>query len=402
MKTKYFVITGVSLIILALAACSGGVEPGHVQPERQTLRDVPVMDVMAGEEPVQYVTTGTVTAHSTAAVSSKIMGAVRRILVEEGDTVRTGQLLMIIDDRDIVARVQQAESMQAEAESALEEVAQAIDVAEEGLTAATAQKELMDATYRRFENLRQKESVSQQEFDEVQARWEAANAAEAQARAMVESVRARKQQVSSRIQQAKAGVEEARSYLSYVRIVSPFAGRVVKKLTDVGSMAAPGLPLLMVEKEGQFQLEVGVDESMMRFISLDMNVTVEIPTAGFRSTACPLAEIVRAVDPMSRTVKVKVGLPAEEAIQSGQFGRLIFPAGRQEVIRIPATALLRKGALDGVYVVNDDNVLRWRIIRTGKTVQNQVQILSGLSAGERIVARNPELMMDGAKVEVNS
>jgi len=402
MKTNYFVITGVSLILLTLAACSGGVQPGQVQPERQTLRDVPVMDVMAGEEAVPYVTTGTVTARTTAAVSSKIMGAVRQILVDEGAMVRAGQLLMVIDDRDIVARVQQAESMQAEAQSVRAEVEQAINAADEGLAAATAQKELMDATYQRFQDLRRKESVSQQEFDEVKARWEAAQAAQAQAQAMVESARAKKEQVNSRIRQAQAGIDEAKSYLSYVRITAPFAGRVVQKLTDVGSMAAPGMPLLMVEREGQFRLEAGVDESMMGFISTGMNVTVEIPGAGFRSTSCPVEEIVRAVDPMSRTVKVKVGLPAEDAIHSGQFGRLIFPADRHEVLRIPVTALLRKGALDGVYVVNDDNVVRWRIVRTGKTEQNQVQILSGLSAGERIVARNPELMMDGARVEVNS
>jgi RND family efflux transporter MFP subunit len=133
-----------------------------------------------------------------------------------------------------------------------------------------------------------------------------------------------------------------------------------------------------------------------------MEVTVELPAAKFRSVTCPVEEIVEAVDPMSRSIRVKVGLPADPAIRSGQFGRLIIPAGRQEVIRVPVTAVLRKGALEGVYVVNDDNVVHWRVVKTGNEQQNRVQILSGLNAGERVVARNPELMIDGARVEVNS
>jgi len=397
------IITLSAIILLAsLTACSSGIKPGLISPERQTIQNVQVQDVVETTKPVTYETTGTVTAETTSTVSSKLMGTVLKILVKEGDLVRKDQLLITIDDRDIQAKIRQARSSLDEARNAGQEVEKAIVAAEKGVDAARAQKQLMDATYARFQNLKEKDSVSRQEFDEVKAKWEGAKATQAQAIAMVESLAAKRKQVKNKMDQARAAVDEASSYLSYSRIHAPFAGRLVRELIDVGSMAAPGMPLLSLEKTGHFQLVAGIDESKLEFIHKDRKVKVIIPSIKFRSEDCVIEEIISAVDPMSRTIQVKIKLPQNPLVHSGLFGKAIFFTGRHQSIQVPQSAVFYKGALEGVFVIDSDSILHWRVVKTGKTEADAVEILSGLEPGEKIVTENVDLMIDGARAEVRS
>lgn len=402
MKRQLLAIITGAIAIIALSACSGGVAPGTVAPERQTINDVDTVRVVASSQPVGYTTSGSVKAATTATLSGKAMGSVKNILVAEGDMVKAGQLLIVIDDRDIMARIKQAEAVLIEAQNAQTEVEAATVAAEKGLLAASAQRKLLDATYERFQNLYQKQSVSAQEFDEIKAKWEAAQAQEAQARAMMDSVAAKKGQVRGKISQAKAAVSEANSYLSYTRIRAPFAGRMVKKMTEIGSVVAPGMPLLVVERDQRYQLIAGVDESKLGQLRLNQPVTVTIPAVNFQSDQCLIEEITGTVDPMSRTVAIKISLPDWDRMQSGLYGQAEITIGQSTSLLVPDSSILRRGALEGVFVLNEDRVLQWRLVKTGKSSGNRTEIISGIEPGEEIVARDVQRMVDGARAEVRS
>ncbi len=400
MKVEVITTMAALLLTAVLASCSSGVEPGTIQPERQTLSNVTYEVVKTQNVPQVYETSGTVVARTSAMVASKIMGTIKQVLVTEGEPVRKGQLLLTIDDRDIQAKIQQAKAGADEARNALQEVSDGIRAAGKALEAAKAQRNLMDATYKRYQNLKAKDSVSQQEFDEIQAKWQAATAQYDQAQAMLDSLKAKKGQVNNKIQQAQAAVNEASSYLAYTNVTAPFDGRVLQKFVDSGSLAAPGMPLVSVEKRGGYQLLTSVDESLTSWLKIGAPVAVSIPAIGLTKIECPIQEIVPAVDPGSRSMQVKLGLPDNTMMHSGLFGKVYFTHGEAQAILIPEAAVFSRGALDGVFVIGSDNILHWRIVKTGKTDQGQVEITAGLEPGEKVVTANVDRMIDGAKVEV--
>jgi multidrug efflux pump subunit AcrA (membrane-fusion protein) len=114
-----------------------------------------------------------------------------------------------------------------------------------------------------------------------------------------------------------------------------------------------------------------------------------------------VVEIVPAADPQSRTFMVKVQLPADPALRSGLYGKARFPSGRREVIALPTHAILARGELQGVFVVGNDDVVRFRLVKTGKTYGDRFEILSGINPGERVATRGAERLNEGEKVQIS-
>jgi hypothetical protein len=104
------------------------------------------------------------------------------------------------------------------------------------------------------------------------------------------------------------------------------------------------------------------------------------------------------VDPVSRTFTVKLGISAK-GLHSGQFGRALLPVGEKQGLLVPKTAVLERGQLTFVWVVDDGNISRMRLVKPGNVLADQIEILAGLSAGERIVVGGTEKVTDGARVE---
>ena len=111
-----------------------------------------------------------------------------------------------------------------------------------------------------------------------------------------------------------------------------------------------------------------------------------IDSLGGQAISGKVVQIVPAADPASRSFTVKIELPANPQIRSGLFGRAQFPRGERESILVPQTALLHRGQLDAVYVVDKDEIASLRYITLGKPTGNDVEVLSGLDSGERVVA----------------
>ena len=372
----------VTLLSVFLVACQS--DSSHDRKEAVAAAKIAVgaAAVTAASWPDTYEATGAVRARSTAALSSKLVAHVQQVTVNVGDRVREGQTLVILDARDLDAGVRRAEAARAEAQSAIPE-------AEHGIADARANLELAQSTFRRIDELAAKKSVSAQELDEASARLKAAQATH-------ESVRAKRAQLDSRLAQIDQEIRSASISRDYSRIAAPFDGVVTAKSVDPGVLAAPGVPLLTIERESGYRLEVAVEES--RLASIRPGQTVSVAVLDCTEDA-RVSEIVPAVDTASRTYIVKIDLPTIPNLRAGVFGRAVFPLAARQVASIPSEALSARGQLQQVFVIEDAQA-RLRMITAGRRAGSRVEVLSGLTTGEKVVAPVPAELADGARVEV--
>ena len=164
-------------------------------------------------------------------------------------------------------------------------------------------------------------------------------------------------------------------------------------------MAAPGAPLLTVEDDASYRLEASVDESQLGKIRLRDKVGVQIDALGEAFFEGTVSDIIPTTDAATRSYTVKITLPANPALRSGLYGRARFTLGQQPVLTVSEKSLVRQGQLTAVYVVDDHNIARFRLITTGKILCEQVEVLSGLTEGERLVVDNVAGVSDGARVQ---
>jgi RND family efflux transporter MFP subunit len=367
-----------------LAACGGGEHQAH---EGEALPTVSVSAVTADEAawPASYEAVGTVRARVAATVSAKVMGYVREVQVDAGDRVHAGQSLITIDSRDLDAGLRRSQAGLNEAKSAMSEVDSAI-------SAAGAQLELAQATFRRMTDLHDKNSITEQEFDEASARLRMAEA-------NVEMAQSKKSQLTEKIQQAQEAVASAEIMKSYAEITAPFEGTVTNKMVEPGNLTAPGAPLLTIEQAGSYRLEARVEESRLPSIRTGDEVEVELDALSETLTA-RVSEIVPAVDASSRAFLVRINLPNRPNLRSGLFGRARFATGEQSAVVVPEDAVVSRGQVRLVYAIEGGHA-RGRLVTLGQTRDGMVEVLSGLAGGERIVSPASLAMTDGSPVEVH-
>jgi RND family efflux transporter MFP subunit len=239
------------------------------------------------------------------------------------------------------------------------------------------------------------ESVSRQEFDEVDARRRQARAALAQAEDLQKAA-------GQRVRQAEASLAAARVSAGDALVTAAFDGIVTAKMVDPGDLAAPGRPLLSLEKTGGHRANIQVPEVYVRSVRADQAVSVCIEGSAPFSIEGVVDVIAPAADPSSRSFLVKVRLPAGADVRSGMFARVALPIGQDRLTAIPVSALVQEGQLTGVFAVTSENIARFRLIRTGRRLGDRVEVLSGLAEGSRFVISPPPGLVDGAVVEASS
>jgi RND family efflux transporter MFP subunit len=298
--------------------------------------------------------------------------------------VRPGQTLIVLDRRDLEANLRRSEAARAEAEAAIDET-------ESAITAARANFDLAQVTHKRFQDLLANASVSQQEVDESEARLRSADAA-------LEMAASKRRQIDARRSQAEADIAAARVALDYATLTAPFAALVTERKADPGSMATPGAPLLTLEREGNPRLEASIDESRLGLVRVGEDVEVEIDGLS-RTVSGHVAEVVPSVDAATRSFTVKIDLPALPGLRSGMFGRAGFAPGKRRALLVPQSAVLERGQIRSVYVV-EGATARLRFVTLGDGRNDQREVLSGLTAGERIIVRPAQLLADGSRVAI--
>jgi multidrug efflux pump subunit AcrA (membrane-fusion protein) len=155
---------------------------------------------------------------------------------------------------------------------------------------------------------------------------------------------------------------------------------------------------LTLERGGAYRLEASVEESRLLQIRVGQRVWVVLEALN-QTLEARVSELVPAVDPASRTYTVKINLPSLPQVRSGMFGRAAFDLGTRSVLAVPAGAVIERGQIQSVLVA-EEGVAKTRLVTLGQTFQDQREVLSGLSPGERLIFPIPAGLSDGATVEV--
>jgi RND family efflux transporter MFP subunit len=378
-----------TLVGVGLAGCERSVPPATAVKVDEPI-PVAVARVVAVDSGERLETGGVVAAQESAAVSSRIVATIEAVRVRAGDHVRAGDELVKLDARDAIERTGEARASAVTAEKSL-----ALARAEQ--SAAEAEHRLAAAFQGRIALLHSRNSATDQERDEAQTGLDAAAARLAGAQAGVEEAEAR-------IASSHAAVNVATATESFTTLRAPFDGRVTERMTDPGNLAAPGVPLLRIDADGARQVVVRVDEARAAYVHPGDRVDVVIDATDEKTAAQMrvdgvVAEVAREVGVDQRAFTVKVGIPSSIAARSGSFARVVFRGAPRRVLQIPADAIQRHGQISSVYVVQE-GVARLRLIHSGATSSDGVEVLAGLDEGESIVTSPPHQLVDGARVTV--
>jgi len=359
----------VLLLTLTFVACSGEREAVSAAPE--TVSNVSVISAQAATVPDVVEAVGTLRAAQTSQLAAQMMGNIVEIRVREGDRVQRGQVLAVIDE--------------AQPRAALDRATAAELAAQQEIIGSESDFVLAEATFQRYQTLYDKKSVSPQEFDEIKARYQAAQARREIARAGQA--------------QARAALQQSHTALGYTHIVAPFDGLVTEKKADVGTLASPGMPIFTVEDLRHYRLEANVNESDLRYVRQGQQLPVVVDALGDRQLKGRVVEIVPAADPASRSFLVKVELPSDPSLRSGLFGRAQFTRGERSALLIPRSSVVERGQLQGIYVLDQNRIAGLRYITLGRPSAGQVEVLAGLQASETLVADPGNRELSGKKIE---
>jgi RND family efflux transporter MFP subunit len=373
---------GVLVVSLALPACSRGPKAAGSEPVDSI--PVAVATVAIADIADTFEAGGVVQARTTATIMARILAPIREIHAAPGDHVRAGQVLVVLDARDLAAQARQARAAGLSAD-------QDVIAAESERQAAEAVLVLARATHARIAGLQAKRSATQQELDDVTGALRAAEA-------RVAGAAARAQAAISEVEGARAASEAAETVEAFSCIAAPFDGVVTEKMVEPGNMAAPGTPLMRVEDTRGFRLDVTADESRVGQIAPGAIVPIALD-AGSGSApkvvSGTVTEVGRAVHADARAFLVKISLPAGVGLRSGMFGRARFSIQQsRRALTVPAGALVRRGQVTSVFVVEKD-IARVRLVNVSGT-----EVLAGLSDGDVVIVSPPPALSDGRRVRV--
>ena len=369
------------LLAGVLVAGCGESENKVVQPE--TVQGLRLQKIELRHVPDELEAPGTVIAADTAQVAARTMGVVLQVAVKEGDTVHRGQLLAQLDERELVARRNAAKAGSQGAEAG-------IGQAQKAVAAAQANADVMQRTYDRYVYLKDQKSVSPQEFDEISAKQQAAQA-------QLEQTKAALRQAQAGGEQAQAEAHAAESVASYARIVAPFDGRVVRRTVDPGSLVSPGMPLFVVEDASHYQLQVTLPTEALTFVKKGSAARMQLDDAVDKPLEGKVAEIEAGADPGSHTFSARIDLPRDTKVQSGVFGRAFFVRGEKQAVVVPLEVIVARGQLHGIYAVGANGLVHWRVVTLGQTVNGLVEVFSGVAPGDSIVLNPGTQELDGKK-----
>jgi RND family efflux transporter MFP subunit len=319
---------------------------------------------------------GTVRTRNEAQVSSRLMAQVREVLVREGDTIRgagpdsKATILAKLDDRDIQAKLQQAQAQVASLQRALDAA-----LAQQQSAQALLQQAAADLA--RFEKLVDAKAATQQQLEHARTQRDTARAQVLAAQGLVEQTRA--QQVG-----AEAAVREALIMLSYAVIEAPFDGEISSKKINPGDMVAPGQVLFVVQSSSEPQLHAMVSETVALHLKAGQTLPVQID-APQRQFDGVVREILPQADPLTRTILVKVDLPQDASLVSGLFGRLRVPVGEYSTLVVAKNAIRQSGQLYLVQVMEKPGLPVRRFVQIGPEHGPLVEVLSGVQEGDEVV-----------------
>jgi RND family efflux transporter MFP subunit len=287
---------------------------------------------------------GTIRARQRASVEARVSGRIDSLSVVPGQSVRKGETLAKLSVREIQARLDQAR----------------------------ATLEQSDRDFQRFSALLQQKTITQQEFDAVEARKRVASGA----------------------------VAEAETLLDYATVTAPFDGIITRKWSDAGDLAGPGRAIVEIEDPSSLRIETDVPEGLIERVTLGARLTATGGSSAHTIEAT-VGEVSPIADASSRTFRVKLDLPSGSGLRLGQFARVAIPVGENKALRVPRAAVVQRGQMEIVFVVDGDKA-RLRLVKTGKHLGDSCELVSGLAAGEKVVVQGAAGLVDGQPLKVHA
>ena len=343
MKTSQKTFTLLSLTSLAalLSSCSSGHDTQHekTHPQREP---VSIRTTISKVETVRLVseTTGTIRARNRASIAPKVTGEIAAIHVVTGQKVSRQELLVNISALEITSKLQSA---QANVDKVRRDLLREEDLLVSGASTPELVNDLRD-----------------------------------------------------QLRIAEAMASEAQTMLSYTEIRTPFDGYITRKYAHEGDLAMPGQPLLEIEDLTSLRVEADLPEILG--VQVELGMQLEIEVTGLDPTLTgTVEEIAPAADPRSRTFPVKISLPANDAVRSGQFAKVHIPTREVQAVLVDHEAIDRWGQMERVFVVEEGH-LRMRIVKTGARHGDQIEVISGLQGGESLAIRMDAPLFDGSPV----
>lgn len=304
---------------------------------------------------------GMASAKQTAMISTRMMGFVDKIYVKQGDPVKKGQLLMVINSDDLKAKKAQAEAMVTEAEAAFK----------------NARRD-----YERYKTLHSQNSVSDKELENMELNQTS---------------------IKAKLQMARQTLNEVNAMLTYTNIRAPFSGTVTQRMIDEGSTANPGMPLLNIDQLGELDIKASVPENYVSEIKVGDSVKVEIKSLGKQMNG-KVSELSSssALNGGQYGIRIAIDPKEKENLRSGMYASIFIPGKTNgkgvKSIWVNTSSIVKRDQLTGVYVATPDNdaMLRW--VRLGKEVGTQVEVLSGLNAEDRVIRQTDSKLHNGMKI----
>lgn len=355
-KGILFLIAAVSLI-----SCSKD------KQEKELKKDNPVsvlIGIPTQQSDAKITVSGQIQSQETAAISTRVMGFISSIKVKSGDVVQKGQLLVTINNGDILAKRAQAQAMISETEAAFKD----------------AQKD-----YERFEQLYKQQSASTKEFENATLHYNS---------------------VKAKAEVAQQMKNEAEAMLEYTELTAPFSGVVTQKNSNEGSIASPGMPILMIEQADDYHVRASVSESEVGQLKKGMVAEVTVKSTG-KKIIGKISEISPSSQFTGGQFQIKVIVPSTEntGLFSGMYVNVNIPLKNTSGIQslfVPVSAIIHKDQLSGLYTVSEDHTAQLRWLKVGKEYGDEVEILSGLNPGEKFITQSESKLSNGTFVSVSN
>ena len=349
---KWGGFTGVMVLTIAWlgGAFHPKIAPATVETKGQTVGGVEIYKVKKEYIPIKEYYAGTVIAKNTARLSTRIAGFVEKIYVDVGDTVKKGQLLMVIDPKDLLA---QKESLKHQIE------------------ATKAQLWAVKRTYDRLKALAEVDAVTPHQLDMVKAQYKA---------------------LQNAVKALESALKQIDNNLKYAKIKAPFDGRISMKPVNEGDFVGPGSFLMAIDQP-PYEVMVFLPERLFNEVQIGQNAEVSINGKKVEGKIIRKAPMV---DPASRSFMVKISLPQDKKLVSGKSVYVGITLNKKhKAILIPKSAIFKWGDFTAVYVIQPDGVIRLRFVRLGLSYGDKVEVLSGLKEGEIIISKGINKACDG-------
>ncbi len=336
-------------MLLVIAGCNDEVV---INTKAEKIWDAAVHKVEKVTLPINYKSIGSVVSDQRIAVASRATGFIRNILVLEGDLVSKGQLLVSLDSSDVEGVIEQAKA--------------AVNSAK--LTVIDA-----DLDVERYKDLFTRGSVSENTMRKTQLFRDRAK---------------------DSLNKAETALSTAQSQRQYIQILSEIQGVVVERHLRKGDLAIPGKPILTIESSQGLFFDTYVSEGQISNIKKGTSVAVFIDALNKKIDGI-IARIVPAGDSTTRRYKIKIALSNDEGLLSGMFGRVNFILGEKSAVIIPASALVERGGLQGVFVINDQQEAYFRWLNLGAETKEGIEVRAGLVINEKIILQGNNQIREG-------